>query len=79
MTPLSALVLAVRRYIAAAPPRRGLVGARAGRESVLYYADHPWYHSLDYVCIVYADGSAQLLSRDEDECLLFATLWELER
>lgn len=82
MTPLSALVLAVRRYIAAAPPRRGLVGARAGRESVLYYADHPRYpryHSLDYVCIVYADGSAQLLSRDEDECLLFATLWELER
>ena len=32
-----------------------------------------------YVAIVYPDGSAQLLSRDEDECLLFATLWELER
>ena len=25
------------------------------------------------------DGTPALLSRDEDECLLFATLWELER
>ena len=32
-----------------------------------------------FVAAVYPDGSAQLLSRDEDECLLFATLWELER
>ena len=32
-----------------------------------------------FVAIVYPDGSAQLLSRDEDECLLFQTLWELER
>ena len=30
-----------------------------------------------FVAAVYPDGSAQLLSRDEDECLLFATLWEL--
>ena len=32
-----------------------------------------------FVAAVYPDGSAQLLSRDEDECLLFQTLWELER
>ena len=30
-----------------------------------------------FVAVVYLDGSAQLLSRDEDECLLFQTLWEL--
>ena len=30
-----------------------------------------------FVAVVYLDGSAQLLSRDEDECRLFATLWEL--
>ena len=32
-----------------------------------------------FAAIVYPDGSAQLLSRDEDACLLFQTLWELER
>ena len=32
-----------------------------------------------FVAAVYPDGSAQLLSRDEDECLLFQTLWELEK
>ena len=32
-----------------------------------------------YVALIHTDGSAQLLSRDEDECLLFATLWELEK
>ena len=32
-----------------------------------------------YVALIYPDGSAQLLSRDEDECLLFQTLWELEK
>ena len=32
-----------------------------------------------YVALIHTDGSAQLLSRDEDECLLFAALWELER
>ena len=30
-----------------------------------------------FVAVIYPDGSAQLLSRDEDECLLFQTLWEL--
>ena len=34
---------------------------------------------LAYVALIYPDGSAQLLSRDEDECLLFAALWELEK
>lgn len=38
------------------------------------------YFSLaTFVAIVYPDGSAQLLSRDETECRLFTTLWELER
>ena len=32
-----------------------------------------------FVAIVYPDRSAQLLSRDEDECLLFQMLWELEK
>ena len=32
-----------------------------------------------FVAAVYPDGSAQLLSRDEDECLLFATIWELSK
>ena len=32
-----------------------------------------------FAAVVYPDGSAQLLSRDEDECLLFTTLWELEK
>ena len=32
-----------------------------------------------YVALIHTDGSAQLLSRDEDECLLFQTLWELEK
>ena len=32
-----------------------------------------------YVALIHTDGSAQLLSRDEDECLLFTTLWELEK
>ena len=38
-----------------------------------------WFSKSVYVAVVYPDGSAQLLSRDEDECLLFAALWELER
>ena len=38
-----------------------------------------WLSESVYVALVHTDGSAQLLSRDEDECLLFATLWELER
>ena len=32
-----------------------------------------------YVALIHTDGSAQLLSRDEAECRLFATLWELGR
>ena len=32
-----------------------------------------------FAAVVYPDGSAQLLSRDEDECRLFATLWELSK
>ena len=38
-----------------------------------------WLSESVYVALIYTDGSAQLLSRDEDECLLFATLWELGR
>ena len=38
-----------------------------------------WLSEAECIAIVFPDGSAQLLSRDEDECLLFATLWELER
>ena len=38
-----------------------------------------WLSESVYVALIHTDGSAQLLSRDEDECLLFATLWELER
>ena len=31
-------------------------------------------------CVVWwADNTFELLSRDEEECRLFATLWELER
>lgn len=37
------------------------------------YTDDTWCALLG------SDGSAQLLSRDEDECLLFATLWELSK
>ena len=38
-----------------------------------------WLSESVYVALVHTDGSAQLLSRDEDECLLFQTLWELEK
>lgn len=37
------------------------------------------FSKATFVAIVYPDGSAQLLSRDEDACRLFTTLWELER
>ena len=43
-------------------------------------ATQPVFHYFEkspFVAVIYPDGSAQLLSRDEDECLLFATLWEL--
>ena len=38
-----------------------------------------WFNHTPFAAVIYPDGSAQLLSRDEDECLLFATLWGLER
>ena len=38
-----------------------------------------WLSESVYVALIHTDRSAQLLSRDEDECLLFATLWELGR
>lgn len=40
----------------------------------------PHLYTDDTWCVLLgSDGSAQLLSRDEDECLLFATLWELSK
>ena len=36
-----------------------------------------WFNHTPFAAVIYPDGSAQLLSRDEDECLLFQTLWEL--
>ena len=38
-----------------------------------------WFDNTPFAAVIYPDGSVQLLSRDEDECLLFQTLWELER
>ena len=37
------------------------------------------FNHTPFAAVIYPDGSAQLLSRDEDECLLFTTLWELEK
>ena len=40
----------------------------------------PHLYTDDTWCVLLgSDGSAQLLDRDENKCLLFATLWELER
>ena len=49
-----------------------------------YYVEaldmHPHMYTEDVWCVLLgADGSAQLLSRDEEECRLFATLWELSK
>jgi len=38
-----------------------------------------YFEESPFVAVIYPDGSAQLLSRDEEECLLFQTLWELEK
>jgi hypothetical protein len=38
-----------------------------------------WFDITPFAAVIYPDGSAQLLSRDEEECLLFQTLWELEK
>ena len=43
-------------------------------QTVLYYLENS-----QLAAVIYPDGSAQLLSRDEEECLLFQTLWELEK
>ena len=51
-----------------------LADARDDDDEVLDF-----FNKSPFVAAVYPDRSAQLLSRDEDECLLFATLWELER
>ena len=40
---------------------------------------HYYLENSQLAAVIYPDGSAQLLSRDEDECLLFQTLWELEK
>lgn len=40
----------------------------------------PQLYTDDTWCVLLgSDGSAQLLDRDENKCLLFATLWELEK
>ena len=76
---INAFVSAVRGYVRDDGCRPVVLGACESPAFVLYYVDPLRRYSFDYVCRVHADGSAQLLSRDEDECLLFATLWELER
>ena len=38
-----------------------------------------YFEESPFVVAFSHDGSAQLLSRDEDACLLFQTLWELEK
>lgn len=38
-----------------------------------------YFSRATYVAVIWPDGSAQLLSRDEAECRLFTTLWELGR
>ena len=76
---INAFVSAVRGYVRDDGCRPLMLGAYESRASVLYYVDPLRRHHLDYICRVHEDGSAQLLSRDEDECLLFAALWELGR
>lgn len=40
----------------------------------------PHLYTDDTWCVLLgSDGSAQLLDRDENKCLLFATLWELAK
>ena len=76
---INAFVSAVRGYVRDDGCRPVVLGAYEFPEFVLYYVDPLRRYPFDYVCRVHEDGSAQLLSRDEDECLLFATLWELGR
>ena len=76
---INVFVSAVCKYVRDDGCRPVVLGAYESHAFVLYYVDPLRRYQLDYVCRVYEDGSAQLLSRDEDECLLFAALWELER
>ena len=71
---INAFVSAVREYVRDDGCRPVVLGAYE------FPAFDPLRrYPLDYICRVHEDGSAQLLSRDEDECLLFAALWELGR
>ena len=76
---INVFVSAVRGYVRDDGCRPVVLGAYGPHAFVLYYVDPLRRYPLDYICRVHEDGSAQLLSRDEDECLLFATLWELGR
>ena len=78
MTPLNTFVRAVRDAVLVGVGTAGIFGANVGREHHVFRVGGPW-RGCSYVCRVYPDGSAQLLSRDEDACLLFQTLWELEK
>ena len=78
MTPLNTFVRAVRDAVRVGVGTAGIFGVNAGYEHHVFRVCGGW-HGYLYVCRVCPDGSAQLLSRHEDECLLFATLWELER
>ena len=76
---INTFVSRVRECVGAglAPP--GILCFLEDEEDCLYWYFDSLRYSAEHVCIIYEDGSAQLLSRDEDECLLFAALWELER
>ena len=78
MTPLNTFVRAVRDAVRVGVGTAGIFGVYAGRGQPVFRVKGRWRGYL-YVCRVYPDRSAQLLSRDEDECLLFQTLWELEK
>lgn len=76
---INVFVSAVRKYVRDDGCRPLVLGAYESQAFVLSYSHPPWFRTHDYICRVHEDGSAQLLSRDEDECLLFAALWELGR
>ena len=75
---INAFVSRIRACVAAGLMPPGILCFRRRGGTFYWYSD-ALRDSVNHVCIIYADGSAQLLSRDEDECLLFAALWELER
>ena len=79
MTPLNTFVRAVRDAVRVGVGTPATFGVRAGRERVPYRLISASRAGYSCVCRVCPDGSAQLLSRDEDGCLLFQTLWELGR